>query len=192
MRLWVWVNYCTPAKTYRPHNRGDLLCGARYDCVGYARMRLKAAQGKPIFERLMRGGEHDVGETLYVFISCVKMTLCLLHHIQYNYFHERDLLSKKEESIPLSNSIRNCDFAYLLITSHFLSLPLTMCKDLHSSKKDSVFSSIPSISTIRPDFELFSSLTQFFQFLLPEQISTIRSSSHSYCSKGAFSCFTHC
>lgn len=120
------------------------------------------------------------------------MTLCLLHHIQYNYFHERDLLSKKEESIPLSNSIRNCDFAYLLITSHFLSLPLTMCKDLHSSKKDSVFSSIPSISTIRPDFELSSSLTQFFQFLLPEQISTIRSSSHSYCSKGAFSCFTHC
>lgn len=120
------------------------------------------------------------------------MTPCLLHHIQYNYFHERDLLSKDEESIPLSNSIRNCDFAYLLITSHFLSLPLTMCKDLHSSKKDSVFSSIPSISTIRLDFELSSSLTQFFQFLLPEQIPTIRSSSHSYCSKGAFSCFTHC
>ena len=67
VRLWVWVNYCTPAKTYRPHNRGDLPCGARYDCVGCARMRLKPAQGKPIFERLMRGGEHDYGITSFMF-----------------------------------------------------------------------------------------------------------------------------
>ena len=67
MRLWVWVNYCTPAKTYCPHNRGDLPCGARYDCVGCARMRLKPVQGKPIFERLMRGGEHDYGITSFMF-----------------------------------------------------------------------------------------------------------------------------
>ena len=67
-----------------------------------------------------------------------------------------------------------------------------MCKDLHSSKEDSVFSSIPSISTIRPDFELSSSLTQFFQFLLFDQVLVVCGSSHSRCSNGALSCFTHC
>ena len=67
VRLWVWVNYRTRARITFHHLHGDLPCGARYDCVGYARMRLKAQQGKPIFERLMRGGEHDDGITFYMF-----------------------------------------------------------------------------------------------------------------------------
>ena len=67
VRLWVWVNYRTRARITFHHLHGDLPCGARYDCVGYARMRLKAQQGKPIFERLMRGGEHDDGLTFYMF-----------------------------------------------------------------------------------------------------------------------------
>ena len=67
VRLWVWVNYRTRARITFHHLHGDLPCGARYDCVGYARMRLKAQQGKPIFERLVRGGEHDDGITFYMF-----------------------------------------------------------------------------------------------------------------------------
>ena len=67
VRLWVWVNYRTRARITFHHLHGDLPCGARYDCVGHARMRLKARQGKPIFERLMRGGEHDDGITFYMF-----------------------------------------------------------------------------------------------------------------------------
>ena len=67
VRLWVWVNYRTPARIYLHHLHGDLPCGARYDYVSYARMRLEAQQGKPIFERLMRGGEHDEGITFFMF-----------------------------------------------------------------------------------------------------------------------------
>lgn len=55
------------------------------------------------------------------------MTLCLLHHTQYNYFQKQNFDSKEADSIPLSNSVRTCNVAHLHGITTFESQPTLLC-----------------------------------------------------------------